>query len=64
MLTVWLFPDGTCAVRVVRQEKDTQSVLAVFGVDETGIAGGRGERDGAGLSGDKTNSGLVRVYKP
>ena len=39
MLTVWLFPDETCAVRVVRQEKDAQSVLAVFTVDETGIAG-------------------------
>lgn len=39
MLTVWLFPDETCAVRVLRQEKDTQSVLAVFGVDEPGIVG-------------------------
>lgn len=39
MLTVWLLPDETCAVRVVRQEKDAQSVLAVFAVDETGIAG-------------------------
>ena len=39
MLTVWLFPDETCAVRVVRQEKDAQSVLAVFAVDEPGIVG-------------------------
>ena len=39
MLTVWLFPDGTCAVRVVRQEKNAQSVLAVFGTNEPGIAG-------------------------
>ena len=50
MLTVWLFPDGTCAVRVLRQEKDTQSVLAVFGVDETGIAG-------------DAESVMARVYK-
>ena len=39
MLTVWLFPDETCAVRVVRQEKNAQSVLAVFGTNEPGIAG-------------------------
>ena len=50
MLTVWLFPDGTCAVRVLRQEKDTQSVLAVFAVDETGIAG-------------DAESVMARVYK-
>ena len=50
MLTVWLFPDETCAVRVLRQEKDTQSVLAVFGVDETGIVG-------------EAESVMARVYR-
>ena len=50
MLTVWLFPDGTCAVRVLRQEKDAQSVLAVFGVNEPGIAG-------------DAESVMARVYK-